>query len=409
MATLPPGTLMQRAAAGLARRCALLLAEPDRAACTAPACSCSSAAATTAATRSTPARASPAGAPHVTALLLAPAKAHRDGLAALRRAGGRVVDAPPSTVDLVRRRHRRHRRQGRPAPGRREGASRPRDREAARPSWSPSTCPAGSTSTPAPRPAPHVTADVTVTFGCLKPAHVVGPAAAAGRPRRARRHRPAARGSRPRRRVRVPERDRHRRTLAQAAARLGEVQPRGGRHRDRLGHVPRRRRPGRRRRARRPGRDGPVRGQRPRRGPPPAPVGDRHRAGRRRRPGTGLGLRLRASARTRRARAELRSVLAAPVPAVLDADALTLLVDGSMAAPAAGPRRADRAHPARPGVRPPRGGGAGRRPGRGGAAARRTDERGGPAQGRPHDRRHAGRAGVRQPDRHLGAGHRRHR
>ena len=52
------------------------------------------------------------------------------------------------------------------------------------------------------------------------------------------------------------------------------------------------------------------------------------------------------------AAAELRAVLAAPVPVVLDADALTLLVDGSLADRLRQRDAPDRGHPARPGVRP---------------------------------------------------------
>ena len=210
------------------------------------------------------ARAWPAGAPHVTALLLGPGRGapRRPGRAS-SAAGGRVVDAPPSTVDLVRRRHRRHRRQRRPAPGRprqavdgrptgerpgrrgrrRAQRGRRRHRRRARPARS--------------------RADVTVTFGCLKPAHVVGPAAPAGRPGRAGRHRPAARGCTATRRVRVPDATTSRALVAAAAARRRRSTPaawsasRPARPRTRAPRVL-----SRRRRARRPGRDGPVRGQR---------------------------------------------------------------------------------------------------------------------------------------------------
>ncbi|MFU8851010.1 NAD(P)H-hydrate dehydratase [Micromonospora sp. SL1-18] len=99
MATLPPGTLMQRAAAGLARRCALLLADRggvygarvlllvgsgDNGGDTLYA-------GTQLARRGAA----------VSALLLTPGRAHAEGLAALRAAGGRLVDRPPALVDLV--------------------------------------------------------------------------------------------------------------------------------------------------------------------------------------------------------------------------------------------------------------------------------------------------------------------
>ena len=53
--------------------------------------------------------------------------------------------------------------------------------------------------------------------------------------------------------------------------------------------------------------------------------------GRRRRSGAGLGVRLRTGHRRRGPDATLRSVLATSLPVVLDADALTLLVDGTHA------------------------------------------------------------------------------
>ncbi|WP_425412593.1 NAD(P)H-hydrate dehydratase [Micromonospora halophytica] len=99
MATLPPGTLMARAAAGLARRCALLLADRggvygarvlllvgsgDNGGDTLYA----------------GAHLARRGAA-VSALLVTPGRAHAEGLAALRAAGGRLVDRPPAVVDLV--------------------------------------------------------------------------------------------------------------------------------------------------------------------------------------------------------------------------------------------------------------------------------------------------------------------
>ncbi|MGB2568557.1 NAD(P)H-hydrate dehydratase [Micromonospora citrea] len=99
MGTLPPGTLMARAAAGLARRCALLLADRggvygahvlllvgsgDNGGDTLYA----------------GAHLARRGAA-VSALPVTPGRAHAEGLAALRAAGGRLVDRPPAVVDLV--------------------------------------------------------------------------------------------------------------------------------------------------------------------------------------------------------------------------------------------------------------------------------------------------------------------
>jgi hydroxyethylthiazole kinase-like uncharacterized protein yjeF len=96
MATLPEGTLMQRAAAGLAARCAdlldgaygrrvaLLVGAGDNGGDTLYA----------------GARLARRGA-RADAVLLAPDKAHPGGLAALLGAGGRVADAIPADADLV--------------------------------------------------------------------------------------------------------------------------------------------------------------------------------------------------------------------------------------------------------------------------------------------------------------------
>ena len=99
MATLPPGTLMRRAAGGLAAHCARLLAgrggvygarvlllvgSGDNGGDALYA----------------GARLAGRGAA-VEALLLNPGRAHQGGLAALRAAGGRVVTEPPAGADLV--------------------------------------------------------------------------------------------------------------------------------------------------------------------------------------------------------------------------------------------------------------------------------------------------------------------
>ncbi len=179
MATLPPGTLMARAAAGLARRCAdllsarfgsvygrtvlLLIGAGDNGG-----------------------DALYAGAllarrgVAVRALLLDPARAHRDGLADLLAAGGRVADGVPPTFDLVM--------DGIVGIGGR-GPLRPlaadvvstvhrvRATDGARPTMVAVDVPSGVDVDTGAVHEPSVTADVTVAFGCLKPALAVGPAA----------------------------------------------------------------------------------------------------------------------------------------------------------------------------------------------------------------------------------------
>ena len=200
MATLPAGTLMQRAAAGLARRCALLLA--DRGGVYgAPGAAAGRLRRQRRRRAVRRARGWPGRGAAVSALLLTPGRAHAGGLAALRAAGGRVVDRPPRRVDLVldgivgiggtgglRRAGRRLVAEPRPGCA---GAT------AARPSWSRSTCPAGSRSTPASaadrvRPAQR---GPRRRDGGLRRAEAGAggrPGRGAGRPGRAGRHRAAA-------------------------------------------------------------------------------------------------------------------------------------------------------------------------------------------------------------------------
>ena len=178
MATLPAGTLMQRAAAGLARRCGLLLAgsggvygarvlllvgSGDNGGDTLYA----------------GARLAERGA-QVRALLLNPDRVHLDGLAALRTSGGFTVRDLPAQADLVL--------DGIVGIGA-SGGLRPeaaslaqalgglRARGGGRPPVVAVDVPSGVTVDTGDVPGEAVTADVTVTFGCLKPAHVVGPAA----------------------------------------------------------------------------------------------------------------------------------------------------------------------------------------------------------------------------------------
>lgn len=179
MATLPEGTLMQRASAGLARCCALLLAETggvygarvlllvgsgDNGADTLYA----------------GARLAARGA-QVRALLLSPERVHLAALAALRRAGAGAVSVLPDRADLVL--------DGIVGIGAR-GGLRPdaaaivarlgdlTSRAGGRPPVIAVDVPSGVAVDTGDLPGDAVTADVTVTFGCLKPAHLVGPAAA---------------------------------------------------------------------------------------------------------------------------------------------------------------------------------------------------------------------------------------
>ncbi|MET7751837.1 NAD(P)H-hydrate dehydratase [Micromonospora sp. NPDC005367] len=99
LATLPPGTLMQRAAAGLARRCALILTDRGGV--------YGARVLLLVGSGDNGGDALLAGAhlarrgAAVSALLLTPGRVHPEGLAALRAAGGRVVDRPPAVLDLV--------------------------------------------------------------------------------------------------------------------------------------------------------------------------------------------------------------------------------------------------------------------------------------------------------------------
>ncbi|AGZ39255.1 hypothetical protein AFR_04830 [Actinoplanes friuliensis DSM 7358] len=179
MATLPPGTLMQRAAAGLARRCALLLRESGGVYGSTVVLLVGSgdnggdalyAGATLAARGAA-----------VKAILLSPERVHLAGLAALRRSGGVTVAGLPSRADLVV--------DGIVGIGASGGLREPaaalvkslsdlRGRDGARPPVVAVDVPSGVAVDTGDVPGDAVQADVTVTFGCLKPAHVVGAAAA---------------------------------------------------------------------------------------------------------------------------------------------------------------------------------------------------------------------------------------
>ncbi|GIF06166.1 NAD(P)H-hydrate dehydratase [Actinoplanes siamensis] len=178
MATLPEGTLMQRAAAGLARRCALLLADTGGvygARVLLLVGSGDNGGDALYAGAALAARGA-----QVRALLLSPDRVHLAGLAALRQAGGFTTGDLPAHADLVL--------DGIVGIGA-SGGLRPdaaavvnrlgglRGRTGRRPVVVAVDVPSGVTVDTGDVPGEAVTADVTVTFGCLKPAHVAGPAA----------------------------------------------------------------------------------------------------------------------------------------------------------------------------------------------------------------------------------------
>ena len=180
MATLPEGTLMQRAAAGLARRCALTLPQVYGAHVLLLVGSGDNGGDALYAG----ARLAQRGA-RVMALLLNPERAHRGGLAALRRAGGRVLrpsakapsstrltDLLPDRIDLVV--------DGIVGIGGR-GGLRPEAAEVVAALTDVTTVavdvPSGIDVDTGAVTGAAVSADVTVTFGCLKPGLVVGPGA----------------------------------------------------------------------------------------------------------------------------------------------------------------------------------------------------------------------------------------
>ncbi len=186
--TRPEGTLMRRAAAGLARRCALILTDTGNV--------YGSHVLLLVGPGDNGGDALYAGAllarrgAAVSALLLVPERAHAGGLAELRAQGGNVVPAlrrgsatGPSLipVDLVV--------DGILGIGA-SGGLRPDaaavveqvgalvSRTGSRPPVVAVDVPTGVNVDTGDVPGEAVTADVTVAFGCLKPAHVVGPAAA---------------------------------------------------------------------------------------------------------------------------------------------------------------------------------------------------------------------------------------
>lgn len=179
MATLPDGALMQRAAAGLARRCLLLL-EESGGVYGARVLLLVGSGDNGGDTLYAGARLAARGA-QVRALLLNPDRVHLAGLAELRRSGGFTVRDLPGRADLVL--------DGIVGIGADGGLRAPaaaivatlpdlRGRDGRRAPVVAVDVPSGVAVDTGDVPGDAVTADVTVTFGCLKPAHVVGPAAA---------------------------------------------------------------------------------------------------------------------------------------------------------------------------------------------------------------------------------------
>jgi hydroxyethylthiazole kinase-like uncharacterized protein yjeF len=179
LATLPEGTLMQRAAAGLARRCVLLL-DDSGGAYGARVLLLVGSGDNGGDTLYAGALLARRGA-EVRALLMNPERVHLAGLAALRAAGGRTTRDLPDRADLVL--------DGIVGIGASGGLRSPaagvvaalgelRTRSGVRTPIVAVDVPSGVAVDTGDVPGDAVTADVTVTFGCLKPAHVLGPAAA---------------------------------------------------------------------------------------------------------------------------------------------------------------------------------------------------------------------------------------
>jgi hydroxyethylthiazole kinase-like uncharacterized protein yjeF len=181
MATLPAGTLMARAAAGLARRCAVVVADRFGRVYGRTVLLLVGAGDNGGDTLYAGASLARRGAA-VRALLLDPNKAHAGGLAALRAAGGRTTDSVPAEVDIALdgivgiggRGPLRD-----PAVAALDDLSRVRASDGGRPTIVAVDLPSGveADTGVVSDDARAVHADVTVTFGCLKPAHVVGAAA----------------------------------------------------------------------------------------------------------------------------------------------------------------------------------------------------------------------------------------
>ncbi|HCT81436.1 MAG TPA: bifunctional ADP-dependent NAD(P)H-hydrate dehydratase/NAD(P)H-hydrate epimerase [Micromonosporaceae bacterium] len=164
MATLPPGTLMQRAATGLARRCALSLSTVY-----------GSRVLLLVGSGDNGGDALYAGAllakrgAQVSAVLTG--KAHAEGLATFKAAGGRVLEAVPASTDLIV--------DGLVGIGATGPLREPAKALIAQLPKAPVIAvdvPSGVDVDTGDVPGPAIRADITVTFGCLKPALVVGKA-----------------------------------------------------------------------------------------------------------------------------------------------------------------------------------------------------------------------------------------
>jgi ADP-dependent NAD(P)H-hydrate dehydratase / NAD(P)H-hydrate epimerase len=180
MATLPTGTLMARAAAGLARRCALAVTDRFGGVYGRHVLLVVGAGDNGGDTLYAGALLARRGVA-VRAVLLDPQRAHAGGLAALRAAGGRPVADVPSVVDLALDGVvgiGGHGPLRPPAAAVMDALSRVRAADGDRPTIVAVDLPSGvEADTGAVQDsAKAVHADVTVTFGCLKPAHVVGAA-----------------------------------------------------------------------------------------------------------------------------------------------------------------------------------------------------------------------------------------
>jgi ADP-dependent NAD(P)H-hydrate dehydratase / NAD(P)H-hydrate epimerase len=176
MARLPDGTLMQRAAAGLATRCAGLLADRYGAVYGRRVLLLVGAGNNGGDALYAGARLAGRGV-DVRALLLVPDRAHPGGLEALRRAGVRVVESTVDSVDIVV--------DGILGIGGRGGlrpeasavvraATTATASDGGRPVVLAVDLPSGVDADTGAVDGDAVTADVTVTFGCLKPGLLVG-------------------------------------------------------------------------------------------------------------------------------------------------------------------------------------------------------------------------------------------
>jgi hydroxyethylthiazole kinase-like uncharacterized protein yjeF len=329
MARLPEGALMQRAAAGLARRCAQLLADRFGRAYGRSVLLLVGAGDNGGDALFAGARLAGRGV-SVRALVLNPDRVHARGLAALRAAGGDTVDAVPSAMDMVLDGIVGIGGQGglrSDAAGAVAAANQARAADGGRPVIVAVDLPSGIVADTGEVPGDAVTADVTVTFGCLKPGLVVGAGARraglvdlvdiglylAGTPALRLAEHADIIDWWPR-----PEPDSDKYTRGVVGVATGSAEYPGAAGLSVAGACA--------------GPAGLVRyagtaADQVRAHHPPVIVSERvAEAGRVQAwvCGSGLGT-------DERAAAELRTVLAAPVPVCLDADALTLLVNGSMA------------------------------------------------------------------------------